>query len=323
MPTTSRGISPLVYRDSPPVGAALLPCQDDRIVAANVILWWAALCAVAVLNISAWFVSAVALNRRQTVMSAEAYNARRLQLLLSAVYVFGCAFRSAFPVFDVPRLCLHNSWLSSVIVGRSVATVAELCFVGQWALMLHEASRAARSAVGRISSLAVVPLIAFAEASSWYSVLTTSNLGHVVEESIWSLTAAMMVTSMVVTWPRCRATRHPALVACCIVGLVYVGFMLLIDVPMYWSRWIADESLGRHYLSIAQGAHDVASRWVVSHRWQDWRSEVVWMSLYFSVAVWMSIALVHAPVLREHAPPSRSDGHPRGPIGRLAASAVQ
>ncbi len=217
-------------------------------MATNVILWWVSLCAVAALNISAWCFSAVALNRRQSVLSAEAYSARRLQLLLSAVYVFGCAFRSAFPVFDVPRICLHNSWLSSVIVGRSVATVAELCFVAQWALMLHEASRASRSAVGRISSLAVVPLIALAEACSWYSVLTTSNLGHIMEESIWSLTAAMMVTSMVVTWPRCRSTRHPALVACCIVGVVYVGFMLLVDVPMYWSRWIADESLGRHYI---------------------------------------------------------------------------
>ncbi|HXC39286.1 MAG TPA: hypothetical protein VN667_10095, partial [Burkholderiales bacterium] len=40
------------------------------------------------------------------------------------------------------------------------------------------------------------------------------------------------------------------------------------------------------------------SRLVVSHRWSDWKSEVTWMSLYFSVAVWLSIALVHAPVLR-------------------------
>jgi hypothetical protein len=274
----------------------------------GVLTWWSLLCAVGALNIAAWGVSAVALNRRQTVMSAEAYNARRLQLLLSAVYVFGCAFRSAFPVFDVPRICLHDSWLSSVIVGRSVATVAELCFVGQWALMLREASRASRSVLGRISSLAVVPLIALAEACSWYSVLTTSNLGHVAEESIWSLAAALMVTSIMVTWPRSKATRHPALVACCVAGVAYVGFMLLVDVPMYWSRWIADESIGRPYMSIVQGVHDVASRWVVSYRWQDWKSEVVWMSLYFSVAVWLSIALIHAPVLREFQPRNRSDG---------------
>jgi hypothetical protein len=65
---------------------------------------------------------------------------------------------------------------------------------------------------------------------------------------------------------------------------------------MYWSRWVADEFGGRSYLSLAQGAHDMSVRWVVSHRWQDWKNEVVWMSLYFSVAVWISIALAHAPV---------------------------
>lgn len=266
----------------------------------RVISWWSLLCAVGALNILAWCVSAVALNRRQIAMSAEAYSDRRLQLVLSAVYVFGCAYRSAFPVFDVPRICLHDSWLSSVIVGRSIATVAELCFVGQWALILREASRASGSVVSKIASLAVVPLIAFAEACSWYSVLTTSNLGHIAEESIWSLSAALMVSSLVVMAPRCTATRHPALVACCVVGVGYVAFMLLVDVPMYWSRWMADESIGRHYMTIAQGVHDVADRWVVSYRWEDWKSEVVWMSLYFSVAVWLSISLIHAPVLEAY-----------------------
>jgi hypothetical protein len=255
-------------------------------------------------------------------MSTEVYSARRLQLLLSAVYVFGCAFRSAFPVFDVPRICLHNTWLSSVMVGRSVATVAELCFMAQWALMLREASQASQSVVGRVSALAVVPLIALAEACSWYSVLTTSNLGHVAEESLWSLSAAMMVTSMVVTWPRCRATRHPALVACCVAGAAYVAFMLLVDVPMYWSRWVADQSVGRHYMTITQGVHDVASRWVVSYRWKDWKNEVVWMSLYFSVAVWASIALIHAPALRDHPPRERRVGRIPSGIGRFSTESA-
>jgi hypothetical protein len=41
--------------------------------------------------------------------------------------------------------------------------------------------------------------------------------------------------------------------------------------------------------------HDVASRRLISYQWNDWKSEIVWMSLYFSVAVWLSIALIHAP----------------------------
>jgi hypothetical protein len=260
----------------------------------SVISWWYFLCVVAAVNIAALFLSVITLNRRSHVLSPEAYATRRAQLLLSAVYVLGCAFRSAFPVYDVPRICVIDSWLSSVMIGRSVATVAELCFVAQWALMLREASRAAASVVGNIASVALVPLIAIAEACSWYSVLTTSNIGHVAEESIWGFSVALLVASLVVIWPRCTAARRPLLLACCVAGSIYVAYMFLVDVPMYWSRWIADEVSGRYYMSIAQGARDVSVRRLVSHRWQDWKSEVVWMSLYFSVAVWISIALVHA-----------------------------
>jgi hypothetical protein len=263
---------------------------------ADVTTWRVFLCAVGALNIFAWSLSGAALRQRRPHLDAEAYAARRLQLLFSAGYVFGCAFRSAFPVYDVQRMVLIDSWLSSVIVGRSVATLAELCFVAQWALLLREISRRAGSATGNATSMLLVPLIAVAEVFSWYSVLTTSNLGHVVEESLWGLNAALFTFSLVTIWPRCEKPLRPILAAWCIAGLAYVAFMFLVDVPMYWSRWLADEASGRNYLGVVQGLLDVSRRWVVSHQWEAWKSEVVWMSLYFSVAVWFSIALIHAPI---------------------------
>jgi len=263
--------------------------------------WWFFLCAVGALNILAWSLSAAYLKRRRAVLSAQDYSSRRIQLLLSAGYVFGCAFRSAMPVYDVGRMCLFDSWLCSVIVGRSVATFAELCFAAQWALLLREISRATGSTVGRIASLTVVPLILIAETCSWYSVLTTSNLGHVAEESIWALSAMLLVASLFAIWPRSSAAFRPLLAAWCAAGIAYVAFMFLVDVPMYWARWIADEASGRHYLSFTQGLLDVSARWVVSHRWEDWKHEIAWMSLYFSVAVWLSIALIHAPVPQRRA----------------------
>lgn len=263
----------------------------------EVFSWWFFLCAVSVLNGLAWLMSATKLGQRKGLFSAEVYAMRRLQVLLSAGYVSGCAFRSALPVYDVQRMVIFDTWLSSVVVGRSVATIAELCFVAQWALMLREISRATGSDVGRTASRVVVPLIAVAEVCSWYSVLTTSNLGHVIEESIWGVSAALMVASLAAIWPVCDAAVRRLLATWCAVGVGYVAFMFLVDVPMYWSRWLADEASGRHYFDLAQGLADVSQRWVVSHRWVDWKSEVVWMSLYFSVAVWLSIALIHAPVL--------------------------
>jgi hypothetical protein len=248
----------------------------------------------------AWSLSALRLKRRGVALPGDAYRMRRLQLMLSAVYVTGCAFRSVFPVYDVPRICLTDQWLSSVIVGRSVATVAELCFVAQWALLLNEISRAARSNLGLLASFAVVPLIVIAETCSWYSVLTTSNLGHVAEESLWGASVALLVGAAVAIYPRCTSSGRALLGACCVAGLAYVAFMFCVDVPMYWSRWIGDEAAGRHYLSIAQGVSDVATRRLVSFRWADWKSEIAWMSLYFSLAVWISISLVHAPPSTAH-----------------------
>jgi hypothetical protein len=86
------------------------------------------------------------------------------------------------------------------------------------------------------------------------------------------------------------------MVAWCAAGALYVAFMFSFDVPTYAARWAADQAAGKHYLTIAQGLQDVTHRRVVSYRWDDWKTEVVWMSLYFSAAVWISISLVHARI---------------------------
>ena len=69
-------------------------------------------------------------------------------VLLCGAYVFGCAFRSILPRADVQRIVLFDTWLSSVMVGRTVATVAEICFVIQWAIVLRLLANHARSDTG-------------------------------------------------------------------------------------------------------------------------------------------------------------------------------
>lgn len=118
------------------------------------------------------------------------------------------------------------------------------------------------------------------------------------------LLSAGYVLSLGVVWPRLHAAHRPALAGMGLAASVYVVYMFAVDVPMYWSRWVADQAAGRAYLGLAQGVADAATRWEVSHRWSQWRSEVIWMSVYFSVAVWMSIAMVRAAPLRPAAPRS-------------------
>lgn len=263
-------------------------------MASPTLAWWSLLCAVAVVNVVAWSLAVLVLRRRHA--GSEGWRLLRWQLLLSAVYVAGCAWRSAVPVFDVPRLVILDSPLSSVAVGRSVATVAELCFAAQWALLLGVAARRVGSAAAWRTACALVPLIALAEVFSWHAVLTTSNLGHVFEESLWAVAAGLLVWQLLaIRHALPGSLRRVALCIAC-AGALYAAYMLFIDVPMYVARWWADEAQGRAYLGISQGLQDVVSRWTLSHDWRHWRTEVVWMTLYFSVAVWCSIALAFVPI---------------------------
>jgi hypothetical protein len=257
------------------------------------LVWWALLCAVSLFNVLAWSATAAVAHRRSFALHPLTRRSMRLQMVLSAGYVVGCAYRSAFPVYDVGRQVLVDSWLSSVLVGRSVATVAELCFAAQWALLMRDIAQANDHRLGLRVARLVMPMIIAAEVCSWLAVLTTSNLGHVFEESLWGLCAAALVGSLVMVWPRCERELRPVLAAAVAIGVGYVAYMFQVDVPMYWTRWLAEA--GRHHvpLTLVQGLIDAASRWNVSHRWTDWRPEVVWMSMYFSVAVWLSISLIH------------------------------
>lgn len=257
----------------------------------GVLVWWSALSAIGVLNIAVWGFSAAALARGRKDRSADDDAWWRRQLLLSAGFVFGCAFRSFLPRADVQRICLYDSWLSCVFVGRSVATIAELCFMTQMALHLRRLAREHEAAVALTLSRLIVPIIAVAETCSWYAVLTTNYAGNACEESLWALAGALLLAGCVALWPRCGAQRRKLLLLPFVAAPVYLAFMASVDIPMYLSRWRADTLAGRRYFSVAEGLHDLTHRWVVTRQWSDWHSEMPWMTLYFSLAVWISIAL--------------------------------
>jgi hypothetical protein len=266
-------------------------------VTSRALAWWhTSLRAIAVLNIVLWSLCALAVARACGVAhfwTDPCY----LGLLLSAGYVAGCAFRCLLPVIDVPRLVLIDSPLSRVSIGRAVATVAELCFAAQWALVLHHVASLSSSPLGQALAVAVLALIVLAEAFSWYAVLSTEQRAHAAENSLWGLSAALVVAAVLAAGPHRFAGLYLPVLA---GGALYVAFIFFYDVPMYWSRWRADQARGHRYLSIAEGWVDVRTRWAVSRRWEDWRDELPWMSLYFTFGVWSSIWLVYASLAIGH-----------------------
>jgi hypothetical protein len=263
--------------------------------APGVLVWWSALSAVAVVNVVGWVLAARAFQRARPMMPPHQAAQRRWQLPLCGLYVAGCALRSFFPKADVQRICLFDSFLSSVLVGRSIATVAEVAFVAQWALLLSEFARETESRLALFTARLALPFIFFAETCSWYAVLTTSYIGNVLEQSTWALTVCLIIVGTVSVWRRADPRHHRFLMVTLVMGVAYVIFMATVDVPMYVGRLLADRAAGRHYLTLADGVVDLARRWIVTFSWDDWHTEIPWMSLYFSVEVWFSIAFIHAP----------------------------
>lgn len=275
--------------------------------------WWWFLTLVSGINIAVWFWLYRQLGEQMSGSFGGA-TSLHVMLLLCAAYVFGCAFRSFLPRADVQRICLFDTWLSSVFVGRSVATVAEVCFAAQWALFLHQLGTMTQADTTLNAAWAIVPLILVAECFSWHAVLTKNYLGNAIENSIWAVSFFIVGVGLVRLLPEFDGAVR-VIIAVSIVGIAgYLAFLMTVDVPMYLRRWRAGIVDGTELLTPRDGLRDVSTRWIVTHDLAEWKEEIAWMSLYFSAAVWASLALCVVYALEDRLPRYRTE--PLAAVGR-------
>jgi hypothetical protein len=268
--------------------------------------WWGLLTLVSGVNIAVWFLLYREF-REQPTGSLGGTSSVELMLLLCAAYVFGCAFRACLPRADVQRICLFDTWLSSVVVGRSVATIAEICFAAQWAIILYKLGTLTGSDTTLNAAWVIVPLILIAECFSWYGVLTRHYLGNAIENSLWAVAFSAAGIGLCRLLPEFHGPVRAVLVIA-IIGIAgYLWFLMAVDVPMYLNRWRAGVAAGSRHLRPLEGLRDVSTRWVVAHDLAEWKDEIAWMSLYFSAAVWASLALCVCCSLEDRLPRYRTD----------------
>ena len=257
--------------------------------------WWLFLSIVSALNIGLWVFSLIVFKQNTNNISNKIYPWRKIMLWCSGIYVLVCAFRSFLPRIDLERICLVDSVFSNMFIGRSAATIAELAFIIQCAILLREAGKGAGDRLAIFVSLSLVPIILVAEGFSWYAMLTTNYLGSVIEESLWTICGIMLVFSFLWLLPHVK-NRHKYFLNTMIAFSVgFVIFMVTVDVPMYIKRWSIDSTAGIQYLTLLEGINDSINACTVSFSRDIWREEIPWMTLYFTVAVWASISLPLAP----------------------------
>ena len=246
---------------------------------------WQLFCGVSVGNIVLWGLAAWGVT-----WDSDVYRSK--QLLLSGLFVAACAFRSILPRVDLERMCFWDSALSSVVVGRTVATVAELCFAWQCALLLFKLSALTGSSIIGAIGLAVLPIIVVAELACWFAVATLNNIGHAIEELLWAIMVALVAACLVIYWQH-TAGALPMWVP---IGLIAcagtAALILTVDIPLYVMRWRIAKSAGLRHLRVVEGLKDAVVRRRVTQAREDWRNEVLWMGLYFSAGVWVSLGII-------------------------------
>jgi hypothetical protein len=244
-------------------------------------LWIGSLAALAALNAGLWVWIARSASRTAYVET---------QLLLSAVYVGVCAFRSLVPRIDVERICLWDTWLSVILLGRTLATIAELCFALQCGLFVQRQAAIAGTPLLIVGPRVCVGLVIVAEMMCWYAVLTLNHVGHAIEELLWALLMLVVATGLGTIALGAHGPLRLVLLATLLLYGIGVVSTVAIDVRMYIRRWREGTAAG--YLTLAAGLRDSRHRRHPTMSWDDWREEVPWMTVYFSVGVWTSLAMV-------------------------------
>jgi hypothetical protein len=103
----------------------------------------------------------------------------------------------------------------------------------------------------------------------------------------------------VILLDRFNGIIHFAIRAALVGVFGYVAFMVMVDVPMYFERWQADVASEKELLGLFAGLRDAGARWVVAHNIAQWDGEIVWMTLYFSLAAWSSLGLCGFALVRQ------------------------
>ncbi|NPU14429.1 hypothetical protein HL667_30800 [Bradyrhizobium sp. 83012] len=276
---------------------------QSRALSNPVALWWAMLTLVSLANIVFWFILYRQLHGGSVAVGQSPETGQ--MLALSAAYVFGCAFRSVLPRADVQRICLVDSWLSSVFVGRTVATIAEIAFAAQWAIILAQLGAIADAETAVNMARLIVPIIVVAEICSWYAVVTKNFLYNAIENSLWAVAFLFVGIGLGRLLPEFDGLVRGLLIAGLIGIACYLAFLVVVDVPMYVKRWRIERAAGKPLLHPLVGLRDCATQWTVTHEFEHWKEEIAWMSLYFSAAVWGSLALCALSAMNDHRPIDR------------------
>ena len=198
---------------------------------------------------------------------------------LMYTYVLVNTLRSIHPKRDVENICLNKSKFSSVLIGRSIATVAEISFIVLLTIYYNKIANNKYSAYTKL----IIAIIIISEIFSWLGCTTKNQIYNTLEESGWAL--SFIIFSVIVYQINSeKPSDNLRFQLFCYV--LFVVYLLAVDIPMYYKRW---ENSKKKYLSISQGIDDIKNPKLITNDYNIWKQEMIWQTGYFFFASWYSI----------------------------------
>ncbi|OLP95273.1 hypothetical protein AK812_SmicGene22640 [Symbiodinium microadriaticum] len=281
--------------------------------------WYSFLCSMALLNLCLAFLFLLRCGKPSE--DARPYWYRFSLRWLGAVYILVVAYRSVFPADYPHRYVFWDNMMSSILIHRACATVEELAWVLQIAIIQSFCAAQDLLLVTRLSLLCLFDAVA--------RLMTRVDPKQVhdeksYQETCWAIAFAIglpvYVHLLFATYRRsqeCHCKKQPAevgreatcgcftglhfAIALTIFCLGYVPYMAAVDVPSYWEAYDVQKLEGIEPNGFKQGVWNAFTYREQTRALSSWQSNLLWKTVYFTLGPWLSLAMMTAPVLPEQA----------------------
>ena len=142
------------------------------------------------------------------------------------------------------------------------------------------------------------PLIVIAQIFCWIGVISKDVIWNAHEESLWAMFGLSKVFIYLYLYIYLNNYSNltnkymflmKLLPLFIIINLGYSLYMLIYDVPMYINK---SRNNKNKILNFFDGIKDLSKCKNVTFSFKKWEPEIIWMSGYFSFAVWYSFILL-------------------------------
>lgn len=214
--------------------------------------------------------------------------------LLAACYVIVNSIRSIWLRQDNTRICVFDSLMSSPLFGRSITTFSELAFVLLIVLVTKQiVNKGNHNPQLNIALNIIFIIIVIAEVFCWIGCLSYNQYWNMIEESSWTLSSIILIIVFCILYVN-NDNKHISkfLYAGFLGCLIYITFMIKVDVPMYFRRGNTKVTEEYKRKTLIQKIYDMSKCKKISKTNEDWDDEIPWMTSYFTFGSWAALAIV-------------------------------